>query len=280
VIAAEHTIHLDTVEFAGHRYVATADLGLGRPVPLMVHGNARVYLSVVHPVAEELIGGPLPKVEDYGYTARGKASVDVPALQLAGAAFPRIADVPVFEFSDDPDAPVQGMLGTRFLTSARAAVDFASDALLLGVRFTHEPDQDLVARGYRAVRTIALADGRMAIDMLFPAIERAVPITLSTVAGALTLHRPVFEGRISMQPAGLDHSPSGTSPALFTSERVAFSIDGASFECAASFQDLAEYVNVAESELETAGMLGFDWMHAHGAVLDYANGRLYFRQSS
>jgi hypothetical protein len=39
-------------------------------------------------------------------------------------------------------------------------------------------------------------------------------------------------------------------------------------------------VNVAESELETAGMLGFDWMHAHGAVLDYANGRLYFRQSS
>lgn len=276
-IAAEHTIRLETVEFAGHRYVAAVDVGLGRSVPLMVHGNARVYLSIVHAVADELVGRPLPKVEDYGYTARGRASVDVPALQVGGAAFAGPSGVPVFDFSDAPDDPVQGMLGTKFLTSARAAVDFSSDVLLLGVAPTHEPDRTLLAGGSRAVRAVGLADGRMTIDVFFPSIERAIPITLSTVAGALTLHRPLFEGRVAMRPDGRDHSPSGTSPAVFTSERVAFEFQGMPFESTASFQNLAEYGNVAESELETFGMLGFDWMRAHGAVLDYANRFLYFQ---
>lgn len=277
MIASEHVLSLETVEFAGHRYVVAADLGLGRSVPLMVHGNARVFLSLSHAVAEELTGGPLPKVEDYGYTARGQASVDVPALRVDGATFEGIRDVPVFDFTDEPNAPVQGMLGTRFLTSSRAAVDFSSDALLLGVAASEEPDQALLMRGYRAVRTVGLPDGRMTIEVFFSSIERAIPITLSTVADALTLHRPLFEGRVTMQPAGLDHSPSGTSPAVFTNEGVAFEIAGAAFASAASFQDLAEYGNVAEAELETFGMLGFDWMHAHGAVLDYANRYLYLK---
>ena len=276
MIAAEHTIQLETVEFAGHRYVAAADLGLGRPVPLMVHGNARVFLSLVHAVAEELLGGPLAKVEEYGYTARGKASIDVRAMRLAGATFEGLNDVPVFDFSDAPDPPVEGMLGTRFLRAARAAVAFSSDELLLGVAASDEPDPALVERGYRVVRTVALADGRMSIDVVFPSIERAIPITLSTVANALMLHRPVFDRRVAMQAAGLDHSPSATSPEVFTAEQVAFEIEGAAFASVASFQDLAEYGKVSEPELETAGMLGFDWMRAHGAVLDYANRYLYF----
>ena len=280
MIAAEHAVHLDTVEFEGHRYVAAADLGLARPVPLMVHGNARVFLSLVHSVAEELAGGPLAKVEDYGYTARGKASIDVPALRLDGATFDGLRDVPVFDFTDEPNAPVLGMLGTRFLTDARAAVDFASDTLLLGVSASVEADPALLADGYRSVPTVSLPDGRMTIEVFFPAIDRAIPITLSTVADALMLHGPVFEGRIPMRPAGLDHSPSGTSPAMFTSDRVAFEIGGRAFAAPASFQDLAEYGKVEASELATFGMLGFDWMRAHGALLDYANRRLCFRHPS
>jgi hypothetical protein len=276
VIAAEHTVDLEAVEFAGNRYVAPVDIGLGRPVPLMVHGNARVHLSLVHDVAEELTGGPLPKVEEYGYTARGKALIDVPTIRLGDGVFEGLKDVPVFDFTDEPDAPVRGILGTRFLTSVRAAVDFASDALLLGVAASDEPEPALLARRYRAVRTIALADGRMTLDVFFPSIERAIPITLSTVADALMLHRPLFERRVAMEPAGLDHSPSGTSPAVFISAGVAFEIEGTAFESPASFHDLAEYGKVAEAELQTSGMLGFDWMRAHGAVLDYANQYLYF----
>ena len=246
----------------------------------MVHGNARVYLSLVHSVAEELNGGPLAKVDEYGYTPRGKASIDVPALRLGSATFEGIRAVPVFDFTDRAKAPVQGMLGTRFLTGARAAVDFTSSTLLLGVAPSGEPDAGLLARGYRAVPTVALPDGRMTIDVFFPAIERAIPITLSTVADAVMLHRPLFDGAVPMRPAGLDHSPSRTSPAVFSSSRVAFEVEGSAFEAPATLQDLAEYGSVEESELTTFGMLGFDWMRANGAVLDYANRRLYVRRSS
>jgi hypothetical protein len=274
--AAEHPVHLDTVEFEGHRYVASADLGVGRSIPLMVHGNARVLLSVVHEVAEELIGRPVPKLDDYGYSARGRGSIDVPVLRLGGATFGPFEGVPVFDFGDVQNAPVQGMLGTNFLTSSRAAVDFASDVLHLGVAASGAPDPAVLARGYQAVRTVALADGRMTIDVAFPSIGRTVPITLSTVANALTLHRPTFEGRVGMRPAGQDHSPSGTSPETFTSENVAFEIEGTPFEAQVSFHDLAEYGNVPEADLQSFGVLGFDWMRAHGAVLDYANQYVYF----
>ena len=42
------------------------------------------------------------------------------------------------------------------------------------------------------------------------------------------------------------------------------------------FEDLAEYAKVPEGELESDGMLGFDWMKRHRAILDYANRTLYF----
>ena len=45
----------------------------------------------------------------------------------------------------------------------------------------------------------------------------------------------------------------------------------------ASFEDFAEYGKISESDLESYGMLGFDWMKQHQAVLDYANRRLYFK---
>jgi hypothetical protein len=34
---------------------------------------------------------------------------------------------------------------------------------------------------------------------------------------------------------------------------------------------------VQESELESYGILGYDWMKQHEAVLDYANLVLYFK---
>ena len=276
-IEADHSVPLATVSFAGHRYVAMADLGLPRPVPLMVHGNGRVYLSLVHAVAEQLVGGPLPKLEDYGYTQRGKGSIDVPALRLGDAVFAGVAAVPVFDFSDAPDDPVQGMLGTTFLIAARAAVDFTSDALLLGVRLDPVPNPALIRRGYLHVPMQVADDGRMTIEAYFPALDRTLSITPSTVADALTLHAPLFAGRIEMAPSSTDHSPSGTSPDVFASDGVAFSIAGIDCHAGASLQDLAEYGNVPESSLRSYGMLGFDWMREHGAVIDYANRVLYFR---
>ena len=276
-IAAEHVVPLTTVTFSGHRYVVAAEVGVGRPVPLMVHGNARVYLSLVHGVAEPLAGGPVPKLEDYGYSARGKGSIDIPRLQLADAVFDAIRDVPVFDFTDADDAPVQGMLGTRFLTSARAAVDFTTDTLLLGVAASDRTGDALTTRGYRSVPMRIAADGRVTIDVRFPAIDRVIPITPSTVANALTLHAPLFAGTVAMVASDRDHSPSGTNPHVFTSDGVGFEIAGVACRADASFEDLAEYGNVAEAELGSYGMLGFDWMRERGAVIDYANLVLHFK---
>lgn len=272
-IDAEHVVPLTTVVFSGHRYVASADLGLPRPVPLMVHGNARVYLSLVHAVAERLLGGPVSKLEEYGYSPRGKGQIDVSSLRLGGALFEDIPAVPVFDFTDAPDeldAPVRGMLGTRFLTSARAAVDFTSDSLLLGVARSDGPEGRL-APGYRHVPIRVGVDGRVTIDARFPAIDRVVPITPSTVANALTLHAPLFAGNVAMTPSARDRSPSGTSPEVFKSERVEFEIAGTPCRAEASFEDLAEYGNVAADDLASYGMLGYDWMREHRAVIDYAN---------
>ncbi len=73
-----------------------------------------------------------------------------------------------------------------------------------------------------------------------------------------------------------DRSPSGTTPDVFTADAVEFEVGGVRSRDAASFEDLAEYANVTALDLASYGMIGFDWMRRHRAILDYANRRLSF----
>jgi hypothetical protein len=199
-------------------------------------------------------------------------------MRVGGATFESISGVPVFDFTDEPEAPVQGMLGTRFLLGARAAVDFTTDKLRLGVAALDEPDAARLRRGYAAVPMRVGEDFRVTIDARFPALDRVLAITPSTVGGALTLHRPLFEGVMPMAPTeSPDRSPSGTSPDVFMSEGVELVLGEATLSSAATFEDLAEYANLAVEELASFGMLGFDWMRERAAILDYANRTLYFK---
>lgn len=61
----------------------------------------------------------------------------------------------------------------------------------------------------------------------------------------------------------MDRSPNGTTPERFRSDAVAF--------------EIAEARMSETASLDAYGMLGFDWMKAHRAVIDYANLRLYFK---
>ena len=111
----------------------------------------------------------------------------------------------------------------------------------------------------------------------FPALDRVLPITPSTVSTALTLHEPLFHGKVVMSRAPApDRSPNGTTPDEFVSERVDFEVAGVPMRSHATFENFAEYGKVAEGDLESYGMLGFDWMKQHQAILDYANRVLYF----
>ena len=277
VLPAIRSVPLTTVVFSGHRYVVPVEIDGATRAPLMVHGNSRMYLSLTHKIAERLNGGPVGKTEDYGYSSRGKGIIRVGRIRIGGETFPGEPKVPVFDFSEDGDTPVQGMVGVPFLLAARAAVDFRNDQLLLGVVRSSKPDRTLLAEGYRWAPVSAGAGGRTSVKVYFPALRRALPITPSTVSTALTLHHPLFAGKVPMVRTSSDRSPNRTTPDEFHSDKVAFEIAGVRLASPASFENLAEYGKVSERDLEAYGMLGFDWMKAHSAVLDYANQRLYFK---
>jgi len=275
-VVGQVAVPLKVVLFSGHRYVAPGDLGIPSPVPLMIHGNARLFLSLTHDVAERVCGHVIEKREEYGYSSRGKGAIDVPLMRLGERRFEKLSGVPVFDFTEDGDSTVGGMLGTRFLMEAGAAVDFSRDRLVLGVARVDGPNATLVARGYRYVPVTVSREGRVTIPAYFPRLRRTLPITPSTVSNALTLHRPLFTGKVRMRrTASPDRSPHGTTPEEYVGE-VSFDIVGVAYRDTALFEDLAEYANTPESELESYGMLGFDWMTRHRAILDYANRALYF----
>ena len=278
-IRGELTVALTTVAFSGNRYVADADLGVGRPVPLMIHGNARMFLMVTHEVGEQLTGGPVAKVDDYGYSAKGKGMIRVPQLRLGSRRISDLRDVPVFDYVADGRSPVQGMVGVPFLTAERAAIDFSRDLMVLGVKVSAPPNKRLLDQRYRYVAMTVDANGKMIIQAFFPLLGRTLSITPSTVSSALTLHRPPFAGRLPMtrDTTETDHSPSGTHPEVFRSDRVAFEIAGTEFTSPASLEDFAEYAGISEPELSSLGILGFDWMKEHEAIIDYGNHFLYFK---
>jgi hypothetical protein len=278
-IRGKQTLPLTTVVFSGHRYAVAADFGLGTPVPLMVHGNARMFLALTHDVGEKLNGGPVQQTEAYGYSSKGKGAIQVPAMRLGSRRFSNLHDIPVFDFTPDGAGPVHGMLGVPFLVAARAVVDFSRDELILGVKTSAAPSKKLLAQGYRCIPIAIGPSHRVTMPVYFPSLDSVVTITPSTVSTALTLHHPLFAGKISARAdtAGPDHSPSGTSPDVFLSDDVAFAIAGVTFHSPASLEDFAEYANTPASELRSVGLLGFDWMKAHAALIDYANRRLYFK---
>lgn len=279
-LRGEETIPLTTVLFSGHRYVADADLGVGKPVPLMIHGNARMFLMVTHEIGERLTGGPVAKIEEYGYSAKGKGLIRVPLLRFGDRRIEDLENVPVFDYVAEGGSPVQGMVGVPFLTAQRAAIDFSRDVMVLGVGISPTPNQRLLARGYKHVAMSIDSNNKPTIPATFPDLARTIPITPSTVSSALTLHRPPFVGKVPMtrDTTSTDHSPSGTHPELYVSDGVAFEIAGVGFRAPASLEDFAEYANVPESDLGSLGLLGYDWMKEHQAILDYANRFLYFKE--
>ena len=244
----------------------------------MIHGNARMFLSITHAIGEDLSDGPVAKVEEYGYSRKGKGVMTVPAMRVGGKTYSNLRDVPVFDFTESGDTLVQGMLGVPFLVSAGAIVDFSSGALRLGIPRVDRPAKMWLDAGYRAAKLTITTSNRVTLRAYFPSLGRAIEISPSTVSSALTLHHPLFAGRVPMrQAASPDQSPSGTSPDIHLCDRVEFEIEGVALQSPASFEDFAEYGAVSESDLESFGMLGYDWMKEHQAVIDYASRYLYFK---
>jgi hypothetical protein len=276
------TVPLYPIVFEGNRYVVKADFGLQQQVPLMVHGNASLYLMLTHRIAEQLNdGAPIQKLREYGYSEKGFGTIQLDSFRIGDRAFFNPEPTPVFDWPDNVGTSAQGMLGLEFLKRESCVIDFNADQLTIGSAVNGKPDSTLIDKGY-FYSAFFIENGRAYMMVHFNALNTELPITVGTVADDYVLDAPVFKQTIRLEETDInERSPNSTTPRVFTNTTpITFRIAGQVFEVpsqSAELYSLAEYANIPQSELQSFGIFGRDWMKEHHAVIDYANQVLYFK---
>ena len=278
-------VKLSPIVFAGNRYVVKADFGLEHEVPLMVHGNASLYLMLTHEIAAKLNArNPIEKIRDYGYSDKGLGRINVEKFQVGDRLFNPAQNVPVFDWPAEEGKAAQGMLGIDFLKQEKVRIDFVREQMEIGAPVYAGPDQALLAQGY-SYTEFFVENSVSYMNVYFDALEKELPITVGTVSDSYSLDAVIFQEKISLEMTdSKDHSPSGTTPQMyFNADPVKFSIANHPFEIPRGQADLysfAEYKNIKQAELFPFGIFGRDWMKENHAVIDYANNILYFKSST
>lgn len=269
------------IVFGGNRYVVDADFGFGKTVPMMVHGNASFYMMLTHDVAEQLNNGePVKKIDDYGYSERGRGRINVAAFSVGKHIFEEIENVPVFDWPEEEGKAARGMLGVEWLQNEKVKIDFVNEQLEIGVSKTNEPDATLLDKGYQYTR-FEISNSEVFMQVYFDELQKEIPITIGTVASDYSLDVMTFKNVLALEATNTrDHSPDNTTPDVYKNlEPIAYSIAGVNFEIPAQraeFSDFAEYGNTTNDALPSFGIFGRDWMKSHQALIDYANRILYF----
>jgi|WetSurMetagenome_2_1015567.scaffolds.fasta_scaffold96328_2 hypothetical protein len=277
-------VKLTPVVFGGNRYVVEADFGLENKVPLMVHGNARLYLMITHDIAEQLNdGNPIEKIRDYGYSDKGMGRINVEKFQVGDRTFTNTENVSVFDWPKEEGKAAQGMLGIYFLKKENVRIDFVNEQLEIGVELNEMPDKKLLDQGYSYTR-ISVENGEGYMNVYFDAFNKEIPITVGTVSDEYSLDLVTFQNGIELEITdSKGHSPSGTTPEIYTNTApIKYRIANQSFEIPSKKTELysfAEYENVKQSELFPFGIFGRDWMKENNAIIDYANNILYFKRN-
>jgi len=275
-------LKLQPVAFGGNRYVIEADFGLKNKVPLMIHGNARLYLMITHDIAEKLNGGnPIEKIRDFGYSDKGMGKMNVKQFQIGDKTFSNIEDVSVFDWPKEEGKAAQGMLGIQFLVKEKVRIDFANELLEIGVTLSELPDKSLLDQGYSFTKFF-IENGEGYMNVYFDALKKEIPITVGTVADEYSFDVETFKNSIEVEKTDLkESSPSGTTPQVYTNVTgIKYTIANQSFEIPSkkvNLYSLAEYENIKQTDLFPFGIFGRDWMKENNAIIDYANKILYFK---
>ncbi|MDX8338560.1 hypothetical protein SLH46_05165 [Draconibacterium sp. IB214405] len=279
---ALEAVPMRQIVFEGNRYVVDADFGLEKTVPMMVHGNASFYMMLTHDVAEQLNNGDtIPKIDDYGYSERGRGKINVAAFSVGKNVFEGVENVLVFDWPEDVGKAAQGMLGVNWLQKEKVKINFVNEELEIGVPVNKDPDAALIEKGYNYTR-FEISDSEVFMQVYFEALQREIPITIGTVASDYSLDVVTFKNDIVLNATHIrDHSPDNTTPDVYkNSDPIVYSISGVNFEIPANqaeFSDFAEYGNTTHEALPSFGIFGRDWMVRNQAVIDYANLILYFK---
>jgi hypothetical protein len=278
-------VKLLPIVFEGNRYVVEADFGLEKKVPLMVHGNASLYLMITHDIAEQLNNGNrIEKIRDYGYSDKGMGRINVEKFQIGDKTFSNVKNVSVFDWPAEVGKAAQGMLGIYFLKQEKVRIDFIREQMEIGVELNEQPDESLLKQGYSYTK-LFVEKGEGYMNVYFDALNKEIPVTVGTVSDEYSLDLVTFQNGIEIEATGSNnHSPSGTNPPVYNNVApIRYKIANQSFEIPNKKADLynfAEYENVKQSELFPFGIFGRDWMKENNAVIDYANNILYFKNNN
>jgi hypothetical protein len=278
-------IKLSPVVFGGNRYVVEADFGLDKKVPLMVHGNASLYLMLTHDIAEKLNNGkPIEKIRDYGYSKKGRGKINIEKFMIGDKTFSNTENVPVFDWPEEEGKAAQGMIGIQFLKNENVRIDFVNEQMKIGIEVTEQPDKNLIDQGY-AFTNFFIENNEAYMNVYFDALKKEIPITIGTVSDDYSFDVETFKSGIEIEKTELKgHSPNSTTPQVYTNlTPIIYRIANQSFEIPIRKVELysfAEYENVSQSQLFPFGIFGRDWMKKNNAIIDYANKILYFKINS
>lgn len=277
------TVPLHQIVNDGNRYVVHVDFERAHKVPIMVHSNSNSYLILNHPVAEKInLGVPLTKVQDYGYSDKGLGLLDIKYFKIGNTIINYTEKLPVFDQGEN-NFLSQGMFGVPFLKENRAVVNFSKNTLTLFYPKDSLPNKGLLKQGYQYTKIYFSDQNKGYIMVYFDFLEKEIPIVSSTVSDEYTFDSDFFGQYFKLKGSEtVDKSPNHTITPLFNIDRpFTYKINGKKFEYTAinksNFRSFATYADVPISAIKEHGLLGFDWMKKHSAIMDYSNSFLYFK---
>lgn len=249
----------------------------GKPLLMMVHANASMYLMTTHANAAAAGVEGLVKDSDYGITSPGHLSTlgfSKAVLKSLLVAGPTAHDVPLQVFEIPQDPPTDGMLGIGWLRDQKVIVDYNSAQIGIPdtVADAQAEDARLVAKGYVAHKmTWDPSVGRYRIDGTFAG--EPVRFTVSTVGENVIDEQLAKRFGLAFGPVVSEAGgPQGALvPTYIIKRPMAASVDGEAVEMMQPWSfDISGYSSGKQHvTVKVDFLLGADFMLANRAVIDF-----------
>lgn len=264
----------------------------GKPYLFMVHANAALMAMTIHANANAANVTYLGNHHNgFGITTTGKTSelgydsAKATTFDVGGFV---IRNMPIGVFEIPQDVPVNGMIGIQWLRTAKAFLDF--DGAQLALPETHKDAERerhrLLSRGYIAVpMQWDSSNPREAVYNVDAKVNGATGrFHVSTVASVILDDQFAHRAGIAMSDqTDRFGGPTGTTGETRTSAgSYTLELAGMTLKpTVASIYDIYTYGNDKRPEdpaRQTAGYLGYDFMKANHAVLDFESGTMFLRK--
>jgi len=283
----EISIPIQIMASAGDRPFISASVN-GTPVMFQLHSSAALYMQISHKLADTAKIADRHHVGSYGIVKIGQLSslgmdnAFINELTVGGHVFNHVP-VSIFETPSPYD---HGMLGLSWLNANRAIIDYQKKVVVLNAANGGKAIHDqLLQENYIAIpmkRNNADA-GRYYVSVKVNDIVE--PMIVSTVSHNIFDIDFAKRSSVEYKVAGGENygGPTGTEGKVYVNTKpVAIQIGDASFELpVVHFLDTYAYEGISrpkDTSDITGGMLGCDFLLAHGAVVDFGNGILYLKK--